>query len=182
MVTIRTMTLIHAPVERCFKLSISIDLHTMAAASMGEKAIDGVTSGLIRGGETVTWRGRHFGWRFKHESLISVWHPYTHFRNVMTFGALETFEHDHHFAAMNDGTRLRDEIRFAAPGTVGRLAESLLLKRHLTKYLLRRNAYIKRVAESDEWHRYLDGQPEVDMRVYLAEIAGASGGRLYAGS
>lgn len=174
------MTLIKAPVERCFKLSVSIDLHLMAAAKTGEEAVGGVTSGLIGGGDTVKWRGRHFGWRFKHESLISVWRPYSFFRDVMIDGAFKMFEHDHHFAAMNDGTRLRDELRFAAPGVLGGLAESMLLRRHMTRFLQRRNAYIKRVAESDEWRRYLDGQPELDMRAYQAEIAEADGGQKYA--
>jgi hypothetical protein len=32
------------------------------------------------------------------------------------------------------------------------------VKRHLTAFLLKRNAVIKQVAESNDWHRYLDGQ------------------------
>lgn len=167
------MTLIQAPVERCFRLSASIDLHLMASADTGEEAIDGVTSGLISGGQTVTWRGRHFGWTFKHESLIDLWRPYSHFRDVMISGRFETFEHNHHFAAMNDGTRLRDEVRFSAPGKLGKLAESLLLRDHMTKFLKKRNAYLKHVAETDEWHRYLDGQPELDMQVYQAGMTRA---------
>lgn len=166
MVTIRTMTLIDAPVERCFKLAVSIDLHLMAASSMGERAVGGVTSGLIQRGETVTWKRRHFGWRFTHETLISEWRPYGYFREVMIAGAFKSYEHDHHFAVMNDGTRMRDEIRFSARGRLGRLLESTMLKRRVTKFLLRRSRSLKRVAESDEWHRYLDGQPELDLKVY----------------
>ncbi len=67
---------------------------------------------------------------------------------------------------MNDGTRMRDEIRFAAPaGLLGRLVEGKL-RRHLSKFLKERNAHIKRVAESEEWRRYLDGQPPIDMTYY----------------
>ena len=156
MQTIRITTMIAAPVDRCFKLSTSIDLHMAAAQSTKETAIDGVTTGLIRQGETVEWRARHFGLMLKHKSLIDAWRPYTYFRDVMVDGAFEVFQHDHHFAPMNDGTRMRDELRFSAPmGLLGRLAEKLFLRRHLTRFIRRRNALLKRVAESEEWRQYL---------------------------
>jgi len=77
----------------------------------------------------------------------------------MISGRFKHFEHDHHFAAMNDGTRMRDEIRFSAPwGMLGRLATRMFLRRHVTAFLAERNALLKHVAESDEWHKYLDGR------------------------
>ena len=171
MVSLKSMTLVHAPLERCFRLSVSIDL-TMAATA--QKAIAGVTKGLIGPGETVTWQGRHFGWKFTHESLIEVWRPFSYFRDVMVSGAFKAYEHDHHFAVMDDGTRIRDEVRFIAPmGFAGRVAETMLLKKRIGAMIRARNALIKRVAESDEWHDYLDGQPELDQRVYQALSATA---------
>jgi len=153
METIRLATWIDAPVERCFLLSLSIDLHVASTQSSREKAIDGVTSGLISEGETVTFQARHFGWR-RHTSRIKVLRPYSHFRDVMVAGAFRHFEHDHHFATMDDGTRIRDEVRFVAPwGPLGRV----LARRQLKALLLERNAVIKRVAESEEWRKYLDG-------------------------
>jgi hypothetical protein len=75
---------------------------------------------------------------------------------VMTAGAFRRFEHDHHFATMDDGTRMRDEVRFSAPwGTLGRLATKMFFRKHLKAFLMERNAVIKRVAESDEWRKYL---------------------------
>jgi ligand-binding SRPBCC domain-containing protein len=166
MVTIRTATQVNAPMERCFRLSLSIDLE-MAANRY--RAVAGVTKGLIGPGESVTWQGRQFGLTVRHESLIDIWRPYSYFREVMVAGTFGAYQHDHHFAVMNDGTRIRDEIRFAAPaGLLGRVAEKLVLRRRITAMLQQRNAFIKQVAESDEWHRYLDGQPELDQRVYQA--------------
>jgi hypothetical protein len=46
-VTLTEITLIHAPVGRCFNLSRSIDLHKASTARTGEQAIAGVTAGLI---------------------------------------------------------------------------------------------------------------------------------------
>ncbi len=166
MVIIRTATQVNAPLERCFRLSLSIDLE-MAANQ--QKAVGGVTEGLIGPGETVIWQKRHFGREFRHESLIEVWRPYSYFRDVMVAGAFGAYQHDHHFAVMNDGTRIRDEIRFTTPaGLLGRVAGKLVLRRKISAMLQQRNAFIKQVAESDEWHRYLDGQPELDRHVYQA--------------
>jgi ligand-binding SRPBCC domain-containing protein len=153
METIRLATWINAPVERCFLLSLSIDLHVDSTQSSREKAIGGVTSGLISEGETVTFQARHFGWR-RHTSRIEVLRPYSHFRDAMVAGAFRHFEHDHHFATMDDGTRMRDEVRFVAPwGPLGRI----LTRKRLKALLQERNAVIKRVAESEEWKKYLDG-------------------------
>jgi ligand-binding SRPBCC domain-containing protein len=160
--TIRLTTWINAPVERCFKLSTSVELHIASAAATHEEAVEGVTAGLIGKGDTVTWRGRHFGLRLRHTSRIDAWRPYTYFRDVMVKGAFRRFEHEHYFAAMDDGTRMRDELRFSAPlGALGRFATKMFLRRHLTTLLTRRNAVIKQVAESEDWHTYLDNAREM---------------------
>lgn len=167
---VRLGTWINAPVERCFLLSLSIDLHVAAAHRSGERAIAGVTTGLIGEGETVTFKGRHFLLSCKHTSRIEILRPYSHFRDVMVAGSFRHFEHDHHFAAMDDGTRMRDEIRFTAPwGPLGQL----LVRKRLKAFLKERNAEIKRVAESEEWRRYLgDGMAD---RVAAAWAARANG-------
>ena len=58
---IRLETFIRAPIERCFDLSRSVDLHILSTAQTNERAIDGVTSGLMKLGDVVTWEARHFG-------------------------------------------------------------------------------------------------------------------------
>ena len=61
MTKIELYTLFDAPVERCFDLSTSIDLHKISASKTSEQAIAGVTEGLIKLNNTVTWRAKHFG-------------------------------------------------------------------------------------------------------------------------
>ena len=157
MKTIRLTTIIAAPAERVFQLSTSVNLHLDSARHTHETVIDGRTAGELRKGETVTWRGRHFGWMFTHKSLIEELRPHSYFRDAMVEGAFRSFVHEHHFAPFNDGTRMRDIVRFAAPfGPAGRLAERLLLERHLVRFLRRRNAMLKQIAESPEaWQHYL---------------------------
>jgi len=154
METIRVATWIDAPVERCFLLSLSIDLYAPSARMTRGKTVGGATAGLIREGETVTLPGRPFG-VLRHTSRIDVLRPYSYFRDVMVAGAFRHFVHEHHFAAMNDGTRIRDEIRFSSWwGPLGRI----LARRRLKAFLMERSAVIKRVAESEEWRRYLDNE------------------------
>jgi hypothetical protein len=53
-------TIINAPIEICFDLSRSIDLHQQSTQQTHEKAIAGRTTGLIELNEFVTWQATHF--------------------------------------------------------------------------------------------------------------------------
>jgi ligand-binding SRPBCC domain-containing protein len=159
MITIRSMTLVDAPVERCFRLALNIDLQSLATK---DQPIDGVTSGVIGQGETVTWQRQSFGRERRSQTHIEQSRPPIFFREIMISPWFKDFEHDRHFALMNDCTRIRDEIRFTAPmGLLGLVAERLFLRRMILRRLQLRNAMIKRVAESDEWKTYLNGQPQI---------------------
>jgi ligand-binding SRPBCC domain-containing protein len=160
MVRIKLNTWVDAPVERCFKLATSVEFLIASARPTKEMAASGVTSGLLREGDSVKWSAQHFRVRFTHTSLVEVWKPFLHFRETVTAGIFARYEHEHFFAAMDDGTRVRDELTFVARfGTVGRMLESLVLRRYITSLLKRRNAALKQAAESQEWRLYLDGQP-----------------------
>jgi ligand-binding SRPBCC domain-containing protein len=150
---------IDAPPERVFDLSRSIDFHSVSLAHTGEEAVGGRTSGLIELGQSVTWRARHFGVRQHLASRISAFDRPRYFQDTMVRGAFAWMVHDHYFDATSDGgTVLRDKLRFAPPlGILGRIAERLVLRRYMTRFLQTRNAVLKRVAESDEWRQFLDG-------------------------
>ena len=62
-------TKIYAPIEICFDLSRSIDLHVVSTSQTNEIAIEGKTSGLINLNESVTWQATHFGIRQKLSSI-----------------------------------------------------------------------------------------------------------------
>jgi ligand-binding SRPBCC domain-containing protein len=173
METIRLATWINAPVERCYKLSLSIDLHVALAQYERAVIVSDVKTGLLGLNDTMTVHGRRLGIEFRHTSLIDALRSPMYFREVMVDGVFERFEHEHHFALMNDGTRMREEVRFVAPmGRVGRVAERVLLRRYLLRMLKRRSTVLKWVAESQEWHRYLDEQVPVER---MAKDVGAVG-------
>jgi ligand-binding SRPBCC domain-containing protein len=153
-------TKIAAPPERCFLLSLNIDLHMASTEPTRERAVAGVTHGIIGPGETVTWCGRHFGLMLTHTSLIDRFDRPRYFRDVMVQGTFRSFEHEHFFEARADGgTLMRDELRFAAPlGPLGWTLEKLVLRQYLKRFLEQRNAVIQRIAESptEEWREYIE--------------------------
>jgi ligand-binding SRPBCC domain-containing protein len=156
MVTIVEHTHIDAPVERCFYLSLNVDLHQESTAQTREQAIAGVTSGLIGMGERVTWRGRHFGIMLRHTSEITAYESPTFFEDVMVSGAFRSFRHKHFFKPDVNGTTMEDHLEFAAPvPLLGRIVEVLVLENYLRHFLRERNAFVKQIAESGEWRKYL---------------------------
>jgi ligand-binding SRPBCC domain-containing protein len=145
-----------APRSRCFDLARSIELHMASTGSTGERAVAGRTSGLIGDGESVTWRARHFGvWQELTSAIVQYERP-DHFRDSMVRGAFARFDHDHFFVHDRDGTIMREVFDYHAPfGPLGVLVERLFLTRYMRRFLWERAQVIKRVAESEEWRRYL---------------------------
>ena len=158
---IELITGIRAPIERCFDLGRSIDLHVATATASGEQAVAGVTTGLIGLGDEVTWRARHFGIAWRMTSRITAMEPPGFFQDRMVRGPFAVFEHDHYFEAEGEVTRMRDLLRFEAPmGWIGRVVSERAILPHLTRFLVERNAILKRVAESEsEWRAYLETAP-----------------------
>ena len=121
-----------------------------------ERAIDGVTSGLIELGETVTWEAVHFGIRQRLTSKITVCDRPRHLQDVMVSGAFAGFTHDHFLSETEDGTLMKDDFDYRSPlGPLGIVADVVFLEAYMTKLLEERNAVIKRFAESDEWKQIL---------------------------
>jgi hypothetical protein len=148
MTTIRLTTWVNAPVERCFLLATNRDFSSSSHAN----GTEGKTQGSLGLGDQVGWK---VGNR-SYVSRIEAIRPYSYFREVMVAGIFSHFEHDHHFARMDDGTRVRDEIRFSTRlGPFGRVFEMTVLRAALGRMLVSRNSELKRLAESGEWQRFV---------------------------
>lgn len=70
---IELTTELPASPEDCFEMSLSVDAHRESMSDSGERVVGGVTSGVMRLGDTVTWRAKHFGIPFTMTSVISVY-------------------------------------------------------------------------------------------------------------
>lgn len=158
---IRLETSIRAPILRCFDLARSIDLHLHSASGTAEQVIGGKTSGLICGEEEVEWKARHFGVRLRMRSRVTVVEAPTYFQDRMVDGPFHSFVHDHRFESQGSTTLMVDILKFdSAVPLLGAILDFLIVGPHLRRFLATRNAHLKAVAESVEWHRYLADNPQ----------------------
>ncbi len=149
MAIIRLETYINAPIERCFDLSLSVDLHRHSVAQTHELPVAGVTAGAMKLGDTVTWEAVHFGIKQHLTSQITAYERPYRFTDAMVRGAFQELTHLHEFVPQPSGTLMIDLFAFRAPlGILGKLAERLVLTRYMKGLLLTRNRYLKQVAEA----------------------------------
>jgi ligand-binding SRPBCC domain-containing protein len=162
MITLNETTIITAPIDRCFDLARSVEVHLAGNTHFGEQAValSGTrTSGLLGLGDSVTWRARHFLVRQRLTSEITAFDRPAYFQDTMLRGAFRSMQHDHHFRVLSDGRcEMLDVFRFAAPiPALGRIAEALVLRGYMQSLLRERNAILQQIAESpnEDWRRYL---------------------------
>ena len=159
MVMLKEVTVIRAPIARCFDLARSVEAHLAGNVHWGEAAVaeSGIASGLVDLGQRVTWRAKHFAiWQRLTSEITAMDRP-VYFQDTMVEGPFHSMQHDHVFRTLSpDMTEMEDVFRFAAPLPVlGRLVEILVLRRYMQGLLRERNAVLKEIAESKEWQRLL---------------------------
>ncbi|HZQ45505.1 MAG TPA: SRPBCC family protein [Verrucomicrobiae bacterium] len=154
---IELSTPISAPRERVFDLARSIDAHQDSTEDTQERAVAGVTSGLIGLDDTVTWEARHLGVKQRLTVRITAFNRPQHFQDIMITGAFKHMKHDHEFQEHPGGTLMIDRFEFQSPfGILGRIVDQIFLKAYMRRFLIRRNAILKNLAESETWRRYLE--------------------------
>jgi ligand-binding SRPBCC domain-containing protein len=143
--SIRLETVIAAPIGDCFGLSLSVDAHAASMQASKEQAIGGVSSGVMRLGDSVTWRARHFGIAFRMTSAITEYQPPSRFVDEQQHGPFRRWWHEHTFTPLVNGqTQMIDIVRFESPfGLLGYLADSLVLGYYMPHLLRQRNAWLK---------------------------------------
>ena len=156
MPVIQLWTSIAAPPERVFDLARRIDAHQQSAEGTHERAIAGVTHGLIGMGDEVTWEARHFRIRQKLTVRVTSFERPSRFQDTMIAGAFKSMKHDHEFIAQPPGTLMQDRFEFESPfGILGRIVDGAFLAGYMRRFLVRRNQVLKTLAESENWRRFL---------------------------
>ena len=144
-------TRMRAPIDRCFDLARSIEIHLRSTERTGEKVIGRGATGLLGPDDEVTWEATHLGIRQRLTSRITVWNPPHHFRDSMVRGAFRRFDHDHFFEQDRGITIMKDRFEYTSPlGLLGRLADALFLKRYMERLLRIRANVIRVAAEAGE--------------------------------
>lgn len=145
---IKLETVINAPIDKVFDLARSIDLHKSSMQHTNEVAIAGKTEGFIELGETVTWRAKHLGFYQTLTVKITEFEKPFLFVDEMLSGAFKSMRHKHIFKQVGEKTIMIDEFEYVAPlGVLGKLADTLFLKKYMKNLLLKRNEALKRIAE-----------------------------------
>ena len=96
MPVIELSTVICAPRERVFDLARSIDAHQDSTGATEERAVAGVTCGLIGLNDEVTWEARHLGVRQRLTVRVTAFARPKHFQDVMISGAFKRMVHLEH--------------------------------------------------------------------------------------
>ena len=149
MAIIRVEIDINAPPAACFDIARRVDAHLESARATRERAVGGVTSGLLNLGDEVTWRARHFGVTQELTSRIVAFDRPRHFRDEMVRGAFRRLVHDHYFEPIPAGTRMVDVFDFTVPlGFLGAAADRLILTAYLRRFLEARAQSLKGLVES----------------------------------
>jgi len=159
MIHLEEITLIEAPIDRCFDLSRSVEVHLLGNIHCDEQAlaIAGITSGLPELNQQTTWRAKHFASWQNVTTQYTAMHPPTYFQATMIQGIFGSMQANHYFHTLPSGvTEMKDDFRVAAPIPIlGPLIETLFLRRYMLALLRERNAVIKQLAESNGWRQYL---------------------------
>lgn len=142
---------IDSDLETCFDLARNIDFHTESLSHTCEKAVAGVSSGLIAMDESVTWQANHFGLNLQLTSKITQFNRPHSFRDSMVQGPFRRFDHDHLFETKANKTIMTDIFDYESPfGIVGIVADKIFLEKYMTNLLLKRNELLKKAAEKPE--------------------------------
>lgn len=140
---------VEAPVQVCFDLTRNVDVHTETTARTKERAIAGVTSGLMEKGDTVTWEAVHLGVKQQLTAKIIEMEEPHRFTDVMVKGAFHSFTHTHEFIEQGNGTLMKDRFEYRSPlGILGKIADKLFLEKYMTRFIVERSMELKRIAES----------------------------------
>ena len=148
MTIIKLTTIAKSDKKTIFNLSRSIDFHQLSLNHTSEKAIAGITLGMIELGETVTWKARHFGWNLTHQSKITAMEHCTFFTDEMVKGCFRSFVHHHYFEGKEGYTKMIDEVLYETPyGILGKAFDYLILEKYLRKLLKKRNKALALASE-----------------------------------
>nr|WP_304216720.1 SRPBCC family protein [Fredinandcohnia onubensis] len=142
---------IKAPIDVCFDLARNVDIHTLTTSKTKERAVEGVTTGLLEQGDTVTWEAIHFGIKQRLTAKVTLMEWPHKFVDSMVKGAFHSFVHTHQFLEAENGTVMIDTFQYKSPfGLIGVLADKLFLEKYMRAFIVSRAFALKEIAEKME--------------------------------
>ena len=142
-------TRIQAPIELCFDLARDVEAHAQSAAFSSEQVVKpGRIEGLLVLGDLIAFEGRYFGISYRFAARITALDRPNRFVDEMIEGSFKWLRHVHEFEAGNGATLMRDTLDWEAPfGIIGRIADTLFLRRHLNWFVSTKQRALKIIVE-----------------------------------
>jgi ligand-binding SRPBCC domain-containing protein len=157
MYTVSETTHVNAPLDRCFLLGTSIKL---VSRTLKMHALERDENELIQPNDRLIWHGWKFGLPQMHETRVTAYDRPHYFQDSMGRGRFKRYQHEHTFTEIDGHTLLHDKIRFSLPlGWVGDMVAKTLIVPYIAGMLHRHLQLLKRVAETEEWRKYLPADP-----------------------
>lgn len=148
---IRHEQYIQAPIDICFDLARNVEIHTKTTSHTKEKAVGGVTDGLLEAGDTVTWEAVHLGIKQRLTAKVIYMEKPHKFIDVMVKGAFQSFTHTHEFIEETTGTIMIDTFEYKSPlGPLGVITDKLFLEKYMQRFIISRAKELKGIAEKME--------------------------------
>ena len=156
MYTVSETTHVNAPLDRCFLLGTSIKL---VSRTLRMHALERNESGLLQPNDQLIWHGWKFGLPQMHETLVTAYDRPHYFQDSMGRGRFKRYQHEHTFTEIDGHTLLHDKIRFSLPlGWAGDTVAKTVIVPYIASLLHSHLQLLKRVAESEEWRKYLPAE------------------------
>lgn len=97
----------------------------------------------MRSGAIIDYRIRLMGAPMRWRTEITAWEPNRRFIDSQRRGPYKLWEHEHLLEAIDGGTRMIDQVRYALPfGPLGAIAHALFVRRQVEAIFQHRNAEI----------------------------------------
>ena len=147
---IEVVSVIDAVPIRVFDLELDVEVHAESFPDSGETATTSTGRARLTLGDEVTFKARHFGFRWRMTSRITAYEPPHRFVDEQTRGPFRALRHEHRFEDLGDRrTTMTDRMTISAPfGPLGAILTRALLAPYLRRLLTRRAIHIKHLAEA----------------------------------
>jgi len=148
---IKTSIIVDAPIDYVFDCERNITVHQETQKDRNEKAISGVTQGLINLNQEVEWKATHFGFNQKLRVKITKMDKPNLFVDELVKGIFKDYKHEHYFKSLHDKcTKKSDIIYFQSPFSfIGNIFDTLILKKYLLNFLNTKNSQFKTIVEKN---------------------------------
>ncbi len=143
---------IDAPIERCFDLIRSVDVHLDTGRVIQATVIDGRKTGLSELGDSTTWTANFFGARFKMTTVIKSMDYPKYCSDEMVKSLFNSFTHSYTLKEKDGKTVVKDEISFRSPlYPFGYIIDKFVLGPKIYNVQKHRISEIKRLAEDSNF-------------------------------